>query len=247
MKLKKVIALLLASVLSVSILAACGSDNTDEPASSTDTPGSAVDTPAAVQPPTENKSEGQLLAEQYGLPYTPLSEAEPITYTYFVRNPGAIPSPDNPIINIIETITNTKIEFETLVGDLETVISVMLASGDWNDMAFFGGEAGPFLDAGLALPLQDLIEQYAPNLRAHYSPWWELMRHKDGNIYAAEIYATPTGVHNINEYNGSAFWMQKDVLDHFGRAPATLDEYFDFIREYKEIYPTIDGVPHDWF
>jgi putative aldouronate transport system substrate-binding protein len=245
MKLKKIIALLLASAMSVSILAACGG-NTNTPtteAPPADTSVSVAPADTTPEAPTDNKSEGQLLAEEYGLPYTPLSEADPISFTYFIRDGGTAPAADNPVIAIIEAITNTKIEFEHLVGDLETKISVMLASGDWNDMAYFGGEARPFVDSGLALPLTDLIEQYGPNLRAHYDPWWELMKHSDGEIYIAEIYSTPVGTQYINEHWGTAFWMQKAVLDHFGRAPANLDEYFDFIREYKELNPTIDGAP----
>jgi putative aldouronate transport system substrate-binding protein len=49
------------------------------------------------------------------------------------------------------------------------------------------------------------------------------------------------------EHWGTAFWLQKSVLDHFGRAPRDLDEYFDFIREYMELNPTIDGVPTSGF
>ncbi|MDR0324463.1 MAG: extracellular solute-binding protein [Oscillospiraceae bacterium] len=235
---KKTIALLIAALMLAGLLAACASDS---PTAGSPSAGGQV--PASAQPPTENKSEGHLLAEQYGLPYTPLSEADPITYTYFIRDPGSPPASSNPIIQAIEKITNTKIEFEYLVGDLETKISIMLASGDWNDMAYFGGESRPFMDSGLTLPLQDLITQNAPNLRAHFDPWWELMKHNDGNIYVAEIYGTPTNREYINEHWGTAFWLQKDVLDHFGRAPKDLDEYFDFIREYMALYPTIDGVP----
>ena len=246
MKFTKIIALLLATVMSVSILAACGSSDPD-PAPVTPPPADSTTDDATTttdsDPVDVPDSPGALLADSLGLPRTPLSDAEPVTFTYFVRNPGTAPAADNPIIAMVEEITNTKIEFEMLVGDLETRMSVMLASGDWPDMAFFGGEAAPFIDSGLALPLTDLIEANAPNLRSHYSPWWELMKHSDGEVYIAEMYSTPVGTQYINEYWGTAFWLQKAVLDHFGRAPADLDEYFEFIREYKEEFPTIDGVP----
>ncbi|MDR2547596.1 MAG: hypothetical protein LBC96_08885 [Lachnospiraceae bacterium] len=243
MKFRKLIALLLASAMLVSLLAACtGSGSGDDGGGGTVTP-PIVEPGVTPDPPSGEPSAGAALAASLGLPYTPLSEMDPITFTYFIRDPGVAPRSDNPIIGIIETITNTKIEFEFLVGDLETRMSVMLASGDWPDMAYFGGEARPFIDSGLALPLTSLIENNAPNLRSHYAPWWELMKHSDGEIYVAEIYGTPVGTQYINEHWGTAFWLQKAVLDHFGRAPATLDEYFDFIREYKELNPEIDGVP----
>jgi putative aldouronate transport system substrate-binding protein len=69
------------------------------------------------------------------------------------------------------------------------------------------------------------------------------MKRADGHIYIAEIFGTPTGEQRVLNHSGSAFWLQKDVLDHFGRFPTTIEEYFDFIREYKELNPTIDGMP----
>ena len=236
---KKLIALLVVSMLIIGVLAACSNDTPEATPAPTPAPSGTTVTP----PEGDDKSEGQLLAEELGLPYTPLSEAAPITFTYFDRSPRTAPGANNPIINAIEVITNTKIEWEFLVGELEQKIGVMLASGDWPDMAFFGGEAGPFLDSGLVLPLQDLITDYAPNLRSHYDPWWNLMFYGRPDLYVAEIFGTPVGTQYVNEHWGTAFWLQKAVLEHFERAPANLDEYFDFIRGYMEAYPTIDGVP----
>jgi putative aldouronate transport system substrate-binding protein len=186
---------------------------------------------------------GRELADKYGLPYSGMEDMEPITFTVFSRNSDTPPAADNPVIKAIETITNVKIEYEFLVGDLDTKMGVMIAGGEMPDMVFVGGETGPFIDAGLFLPLNDLIEQNAPNLRAHYAPWWERMKHADGNIYIAEIFGTPVGQEIVMEHWGSAMWIQKDVLDHFGRAPTSLDEYFDFIRQYMAEFPTIDGAP----
>ncbi|MCL2079336.1 MAG: extracellular solute-binding protein [Oscillospiraceae bacterium] len=235
---KKILALLLAVIMSVGILAACegepeGAKGGDDPVT-TPTPG----------PSGEQKSERQLLAEQYGLPWTDEMESwQPISFTYFSRNPGQVPAADNPIIEIVSKITNVTIEFEMLVGDLGTKLGTMLTGGDVPDMIFVGGDAGIAIDSGKFMPIDDLIEEYAPRLRAHYDPWWDLMRYTDGRIYTAEIWSTPVGERYTFWDNATAFWIQKDVLDHFGYAPRTLDEYFDFLREYKELYPTIDGMP----
>jgi len=239
---KKILALLLAVVMCFGILAACGeADAPPPPPPPPPTPPTQNDPPP---PPVAGKSDRQLLAEQYGLPYDPAMDAwEPITFTYFVRNANEPPAADNPIIKIVEEITNVKIDFQFNLTDLDTAMGVMLAGGDVPDMAFFGGEAAAAIDSGHFMPIDDLIDQYAPRLRAHYDPWWGLMKHSDGRIYTAEIYGTPVGTQTILWQNQSAFWLQKDVLDHYGRAPKDIDEYFDFIRGYKDLNPTIDGVP----
>jgi putative aldouronate transport system substrate-binding protein len=187
--------------------------------------------------------EARALAEKYGLPLPAMADMEPAEFTIFNRGFDMSWAADNEVIKIIETITNTKITVNFLVGDEQTKIGTMIASNIMEDGVFVGGTTGPFIDAGCFIPLEDLIEEHAPHLRAHYDPWWNYMKHSDGHIYIAELFGTPVGDEVVLEHWGSAMWLQKDVLDHFGRAPETLDEYFDFIREYMEIYPAIDGVP----
>ena len=241
---KKILALLLALVMCFGILAACAGDDDVAPPPPPAPPGTDGGSEGTGSDPAPSDSERAKKAEDYGLPYNASMDAwDEITFTYFSRNPDTPPAPTNPIIAIIEEITNTKIDFHFLVGDLETALGVMLASGDLHDMIFSGGEAAAVIDSGHVIPLEDLISDHAPNLRAHYNPWWDLMRHTDGHIYTAEIYSTPVGTQNQMEHWGTAFWIQKDVLDHFGRAPADLDEFFDMLGEYKELNPTIDGVP----
>ena len=183
------------------------------------------------------------LAKQYGLPETPLSDMPPMTFTVFNRGSDEPSKAGNKIIDIIEKVTNTKIELHYLVGDEATKIGVMIASGDMEDGVFVGGTTGPFIDAGCFVPLEDLITKNAPHLADHYKPWWNAMKHTDGHIYIAELFGTPSGPSPVMENWGSAMWMQKDVLDHFGRAPKTLNEYFDFIKQYMDLNPTIDGMP----
>jgi hypothetical protein len=58
------------------------------------------------------------------------------------------------------------------VGDSAQKEGVMIAGGDTT-----------FIDAGALIPLEDLIEQYAPNVKAHFAEWWEDMKSPDGRIY----------------------------------------------------------------
>jgi len=253
---KKLIALFLIVFILVAVIAACSS-NTD-----VDTPINTEAPDTDITPPVEDDEtpsvnvDSTALATQYGLPQTHLSGLDPVTFTYFTRNHGELPAADNPIIEIIEQITNTKIDIEFHYGDLDIRLGVMLASGDLPDMYFVGNEAASFIDSGHAMALDDIVTmENTPELRAHYDTWWDLMKHTDGRLYTLEIYGTPSSVQPVTEHFGTAFWLQKSVLDHFGRAPNDLDEYFDFIREYKELNPMINDVPtlgfeilaNDWF
>jgi len=220
---KKKITLLAAFfALTAFALSACGGND--------DTP--AVDGDAA-----------RAVAAAHGLPPSGMEDMPFFEFTFFHRDPDMPPMADNPIIEIIEQITNVRVNFEHLVGDLETSMGIMLAAGDFPDVLFLGGDSDRFINEGAFIPLQDLIPQHAPNLHRHYSQWWNSMFHGRDNIYIMDIFGTHFGEHVTLETWDSAFWLQKSVLDHFGRAPADIYEYFDFIREYMELNPTIDGVP----
>ena len=241
---KKILALLLAAVMCLAFVAACNNDA--PPAPPPPPPGGGGDEPGGGggDPGTGEKSSRQLLAEQYGLPWADEMESwEPITLTYFDRNAGTPPADTNPIIKIIEEITNVKIEWQMNMGDLEISMGNMLSTGDVPDIAFFGGAVGPAIASGYFIPIDELIEAHAPRLRAHYEPWWDLMKYADdGRIYTAEIWTTYVGESVSLWANQSAFWIQKAVLEYFERAPADLDEYFDFLREYADVFPEIDGL-----
>ncbi|MCL1786717.1 MAG: hypothetical protein FWG38_01915 [Defluviitaleaceae bacterium] len=183
------------------------------------------------------------LADSLGLPHSGMEDMPFVEFTVFIRDPETPPAADNPIIQIVEEITNVRLNFEYLVGDLDTRMGIMIASGDYPDAIFVGGETGRFIEAEALLPLQDLIPANAPNLRRHYDQWWNRMYHGRDNIYIMDIFGTHFGQHVVLETWDSAFWLQKSVLDHFGRPPADIHEFFDFIRQYMALNPTIDGVP----
>jgi len=245
---KKILALLLAVVMCLGILAACNGELEVPPPDDPDNPGGGGGGGGGggeAGGPTADAAARAALAADYGLPYFPeiMDYWEPIEFTYFIRNPGLEPDANNPIISIIEQITNTKIIFDYLVGDYPTVMGVMLAGGETPDMLFVGGEADKLIESGWMMEIGPLIEQYAPHLRAHYDPWWERMKYTDGKIYVANIYGTPVGDQVAFEQNDTAFWMQKDVVDFMGGPPKDVYEFFEWIKVYKEAHPEIDGIP----
>jgi putative aldouronate transport system substrate-binding protein len=173
---------------------------------------------------------------------TPEVKKDPVTFTYFnAARPGKdLNSNETTIGKILEDQTGVNFKIEHLVGDINTKIGVMNASGDYPDVLVPDSTMDKVIDAGAFIPLNDLLDKYAPNIKKLFGPYWDMMKAKDGNIYqipfeAAQGFAsapTPT----------AGFWIQRGVLKEFGYPKiTTLDEYFDIIKKYKEKYPKIDG------
>ena len=56
-----------------------------------------------------------------------------------------------------------------MVGDIEQKLGVMIAGGDYPDMITANAK---FTAANAVIPLEDLIEEHAPNLKKHYGNVW---------------------------------------------------------------------------
>lgn len=185
------------------------------------------------EPAQKNASDALLGVE-------PLAGAEePVTFRFFVRDPGTAPSKDNPVLQKITELTGVTIEFEFLVGDLEQKVGLMIAGEDYPDAIF--AEAGKLIDAGAFLALEDYLPDY-PNLYAHYSPHMEKITAPDGHMYIMDLYSVWTKSSPIFDETSAGFYIQKAVLADAGYVvPRTLEEYFALIDAYREKYPQING------
>lgn len=210
-------------------LAGCSGSNSSAPAGNTNAPDGAA---------SDNASADGLA---------------PITISVFNSTPGQSPDPDNRVFKRMKEELGVTLNQEFIVGNLDEKLGVMIAGGDYPDLI----SANPKLvTAGAVIPLEDLIEQYGPNLKKHYAPYWNRMKDaSDGHIYWLPNYGAYSGDVHINWYSGPAFWIQKAVLKEFGYPKlTTLGEYLDLIRQYAEKYPQIDGqdtigfttLAYDW-
>ena len=234
MKYTKTLALLLVAVMLVSVFAACGA--TENKPQGGDQPSSNVTPPAQNDTPADQPAEQKL---------------DPITFTMFVAGPGEAPPKDNKIVKKIQEITGVTIDFEFLVGDMEQKVGVMIAGGDYPDLIGAGQARGRFLNAGSFAAVDDYLPKY-PNLWKHYEPYLDTLRSvsTDGKIYILDIWSREYWLKDgqddfyQGDYNGPAFWIQKDVLawDNYSN-PTKLDDFFDLLERYAKAHPTIDGQP----
>jgi len=235
MKKTKIFALLLAVAMIVTVFSACGAPESKGP-SGGDQPGPSTTPPSQDNPAVEQPPEKKL---------------DPITFTMFVAGPGEAPPKDNKIVQKIQEITGVTIEFEFLVGDMEQKVGVMIAGGDYPDLIGAGQARGRFLNAGSFAALDDYLPNY-PNLMKHFGPYMDTLRSvaADNKVYILDIWSREYWLNDGQDdfyqadYNGPAFWIQKDVLawDNYSN-PTKLDDFFDLLERYAKANPTIDGQP----
>jgi len=152
---------------------------------------------------------------------------------------GTRPNTNNKIFKYLQEKLNVTFTWDILVGDSNLRRGIMIAGGVYPDLL----QINPALiEAEALLPLEDLIEQYAPNIKAHYADVWEKIKYTDGHIYDLVPYGVFHGRDHNDFYNASAFWVQKAVLKDAGYPKiTTVDQFFDLIAGYYKKNPTING------
>ena len=166
----------------------------------------------------------------------------PINISVFSMSGHQQPPASNRIYKWIEQNLNVTFTWDILVGDKDQKIGILIAGGDYPDILHV--DSPKFYEAGALIPLDGLIEKYAPRLREHYAEAWEKMKEDDGHVYHLPVWGIMKGRDPANWYGDSAMWVQKEVLKEAGYPKLkTVDEYFDLLIWYKEKHPTINGMP----
>lgn len=217
---RKSIALLLTSVLMIGLLQGCGGNSSN---SGKDSGGS-----TATAKTNLNTT---------GMPIV----KEPIELTFFT---GKAPTNSN---NFEETLvwnkyaeaTNIKVNFELVpFSSITEKRNLALANGDYPD-AFYSARV-PATDLykygqqGVFLKLNDMIDQYAPNLKALLEKYPDLKKSltmADGNIYSVPSFYSPEFLPMLI---GTPIWVKKDWLDKLNMAePTTTEEYYNYLKAVK--------------
>lgn len=149
------------------------------------------------------------------------------------------------IFKRLEESTNVAIEWTNIPDtDYQEKKNLLLASGDLPD-AFYGSQ---FTDYdlvtygqnGTLIPLEDLIDKYAPNLKAVFEKRPEMksgITAPDGHIYSLPT-AEEMGIGDTPFFPS----INKKWLDALGLAvPTTMDEYTEVLRAFKTQDPNGNG------
>ncbi|WP_426451782.1 extracellular solute-binding protein [Paenibacillus sp. S-38] len=152
---------------------------------------------------------------------------------------GKIPEGSNEHIKYIADRTGVEYQLMTSApgSDPAETLNVMIASDDLPDILRpIGGVEQTLIQQGGALPLDDLLPKYAPNVwKLIPEEAWDIVRaaSPDGKIYfVPKVYTIPERVPMI----------RKDWLDKLGLSmPQTKEQYFEMMRAMRDKDPNGNG------
>lgn len=172
------------------------------------------------------------------------ASAEPLTLTFHahVQN-GSVADGSLPVWQKAAELTNITLETTaptTATNSLE-VYSLMVASGEIADIVGYPDFTRFTSDAmdGAFLPLNDLIEEYAPNITRILDENPDVRNYitaPDGNIYGIPYF------YDLNAPEGYGWFIRTDWLDALGLdVPQNVDEYYEALKAFREDDPNGNG------
>ncbi|MDF2924201.1 MAG: transporter substrate-binding protein [Paenibacillaceae bacterium] len=220
--------MVLGSVCVMLSLSACSTS--DSPAASTPASSSAP-VPASVQELTAS-----------GFPIV----NQPITMTAMGSKMATHAEwKDMKVLNEYAKKTNITIDWQTIpeAGFLEKR-NISLAGGELPDI-FYRARLTPFDEVnygsqGILIPLNKLIDQYAPNLKALFAKYPEIKKSitaPDGNIYSLPQVADYLAPLISNKQYINKKWLDQLQLS----VPTTTEEYYQVLKAFKEKDPNGNG------
>ena len=220
---KKLFAVVMASMMAVSALAAC-----------TDKNGTDTTAGTAAAPDTTN-AEGEAVYSQEAI----------LDMKMFAAMAGTEINSGNKIQELIAEKTGVRLKETWLTGQQAgEAIGAIIASGELPDLIDGGDGSVTLWENDLLVAWDPYLDMY-PNLKEMYTDEeWDKFRMEDGHIYWANVFGNHyKGIDTSTGHNGEAFWIQVRVLEDAGYPTVeTLDQYFELLDNYVEKYKTMpDG------
>ncbi|ANS76894.1 ABC transporter substrate-binding protein [Paenibacillus yonginensis] len=226
-KLQQKGALVLSLILLVSLLSACGSSN-NKTAEGSGNSGAAGSSNAA----SEVKKDGFPIVDT------------PITLTMMAPDSGMADWNTMPVVKEMEKLSNIKVEFQTApIDSFATKKNLVFASGDLPDMLYAAdltpAEQVTYGSQGVLIPLEDLIDNYAPNLKKILDENPNIRKNittTDGHIYALPFIDTAAVW-----YRGPMWYNGKFLKALGATEPKTTEELYTLLKRVKEEDPNGNG------
>ncbi|GIO58130.1 ABC transporter substrate-binding protein [Paenibacillus sp. SSG-1] len=174
---------------------------------------------------------------------------QPITLNFFAGQAASAP-PDWNKVEIWKEYaakTNVNVNWQlTPVDSLTEKRNLLLAGGDLPDAfhtaRFTSVDLANYGAQGLLIPLNDLIDQYAPNFKALMEKHPEIKKGltmPDGNIYSLPTFYDPDFKSVVI---GSELWINKKFLSALGmKEPTTTEEFYQYLKAVKTGDPNGNG------
>lgn len=169
---------------------------------------------------------------------------EKVTITFFDKNSGS-KTFDDAVAKTIMEKTGVNIEVENPSGDPLEKLNLMLTGQNYPDIVLMdrGNEiVNRYIEAGALIPLNDLIEKYAPNVKQMYGEVLAKSRYTDGKNYYLNNW------YGVDPDASSGVLMRRDFLAEIvgkeraeSSEPFKLSEFIDILKKFKEKHPQING------
>lgn len=206
---KKWVSLMLATVVTASLLAGCGGKDNDSSASGKDAGTS-----------TEDNGVTKFSISLRTLNFGHVEKSPDINADKWVKK--------------LEELTKTDMDIRLVPhSEYDQKMAQMFATGDIPDVVqgqggVTGKEMAGSVEAGVFMPLDDLLQKYGQNLLQKIpKEAWNRM------TYEGKIYGIPEWLGNPSR---RATWIRKDLLDKAGLpVPKTIDDFMEVLRAFKKM------------
>lgn len=174
------------------------------------------------------------------------TDGEVKTITIF-NSGGTVPEFKDPVASQIQEKTGFKMEYVDGAGAVEEKLNLMLSGQTYPDIVYLDS-ASPvrkaYEEAGALIGLKDLIEQYGPDIKEMYGDLLIRFESEDGEIYGLgdwyDLDPDPNVMVMI-KYDLLKEVVGQERADNHEQ-PFTQDEFIQLLHDFKEKFPTIDGV-----
>jgi putative aldouronate transport system substrate-binding protein len=176
---------------------------------------------------------------------------EPVSMTVFgSRDPNQAPWRDILIFKEYEKLTNVKMDYQEVASQgFAERKNLLFASNELPDVfvraAFTPLEIAMYGTTSKQLiPLDELIEKHAPNVRKLLEAYPEIR--KELTAPDGHIYTLPTIRNTVTTRMGFKQWINKEWLSKLGlKAPTTPDEYVEVLKAFRDQDPNGNGKPDE--
>ncbi|MFS0726238.1 extracellular solute-binding protein [Paenibacillus sp. 1P07SE] len=220
-RVKKGLGLVLAGAMIAGALSACSSSETNNPGNE---PSAAADLVNAEGFPVVN---------------------EPLTLTMMGPDVGIQNWDQMLLFEEMEKLTGITMEFQNAPKDgFETKKNLVFSSGSYPDIFYAAGltpaEQMNYGEQGILLPLEDLIETHAPNVKAILDENPDIRKSitaPDGHIYALPV------IEFNQPWYRNPLWYNGEFLEALGidKLPETTEELYTYLKRVKEEDPNGNG------
>lgn len=230
MKSKKILALLLALVMMLSLLAGCGAKES--------TTGDEV-----KEQPESGKSEGQKTEESKETVSTESSEGPTPLSVMLIMGNASYSYEENVAWNYLEELGNFEFElYEFPASEATEKMNLMMAGGEYTDILFKAGyiDLNQYGMDGLLIPLEDLIREYAPNLTAILDERnaWSSLEAPDGHIYSL-----PYIDKGVSFDGNGCYWINRNWMEAVGHdMPTNQEELYELLKAFATEDPNGNGI-----